>query len=64
MRSSRNGFSSYETFRQYWNTAPGSSTDLGRMLYSDQETYLVELLMKQDQMSMASSIESREQPPA
>jgi asparagine synthase (glutamine-hydrolysing) len=29
------------------------------MLYSDQKTYLVELLMKQDQMSMACSIESR-----
>ena len=29
------------------------------MLYADQKTYLVELLMKQDQMSMASSIESR-----
>jgi asparagine synthase (glutamine-hydrolysing) len=29
------------------------------MLYSDQKTYLVELLMKQDQMSMAASIESR-----
>ncbi len=30
-----------------------------RLLYADQQTYLVELLMKQDQMSMASSIESR-----
>jgi asparagine synthase (glutamine-hydrolysing) len=29
------------------------------MLAADQQTYLVELLMKQDQMSMASSIESR-----
>jgi asparagine synthase (glutamine-hydrolysing) len=29
------------------------------MLYADQNTYLVELLMKQDQMSMAASIESR-----
>jgi asparagine synthase (glutamine-hydrolysing) len=29
------------------------------MLYADQKTYLVELLMKQDQMSMARSIESR-----
>ena len=29
------------------------------MLYADQKTYLVELLMKQDQMSMACSIESR-----
>ena len=32
---------------------------LSRMLYADQKTYLVELLMKQDQMSMACSIESR-----
>jgi asparagine synthase (glutamine-hydrolysing) len=29
------------------------------MLYADQKTYLVELLMKQDQMSMSCSIESR-----
>jgi asparagine synthase (glutamine-hydrolysing) len=29
------------------------------MLYADQNTYLIELLMKQDQMSMAASIESR-----
>ena len=32
---------------------------LSQMLYADQKTYLVELLMKQDQMSMACSIESR-----
>ncbi len=32
---------------------------LQRLLYTDIKTYLVELLMKQDQMSMASSIESR-----
>jgi asparagine synthase (glutamine-hydrolysing) len=32
---------------------------LTRALYADQKTYLVELLMKQDQMSMAASIESR-----
>ena len=30
-----------------------------RLLYADQKTYLVELLMKQDQMSMSCSIESR-----
>jgi asparagine synthase (glutamine-hydrolysing) len=40
--------------------APGShSTLLDRLLYADIKTYLVELLMKQDQMSMAASIESR-----
>lgn len=32
---------------------------LDRMLYTDTKTYLVELLMKQDQMSMATSLESR-----
>ena len=32
---------------------------LHRLLYTDIKTYLVELLMKQDQMSMAASIESR-----
>src|SRR5215472_9236020 len=32
---------------------------LDRMLYTDVKTYLVELLRKQDTMSMAASIESR-----
>ncbi|HEQ97987.1 MAG TPA: asparagine synthase (glutamine-hydrolyzing) [candidate division Zixibacteria bacterium] len=32
---------------------------LNKMLYADIKTYLLELLMKQDQMSMAASIESR-----
>jgi asparagine synthase (glutamine-hydrolysing) len=36
-----------------------SSDLLHRLLYTDIKTYLVELLMKQDQMSMAASIESR-----
>jgi asparagine synthase (glutamine-hydrolysing) len=48
----------YDRFLGYWNTRTGGSL-LQRMLYADQKTYLVELLMKQDQMSMASSIESR-----
>jgi len=40
--------------------APGErGSMLNRLLYLDMKTYLVELLMKQDQMSMASSIESR-----
>ncbi len=34
-------------------------TLLNRLLYADTKTYLHELLMKQDQMSMAASIESR-----
>jgi asparagine synthase (glutamine-hydrolysing) len=36
-----------------------ASTTLNRLLYADTKTYLHELLMKQDQMSMAASIESR-----
>jgi asparagine synthase (glutamine-hydrolysing) len=37
--------------------APGGT--LERMSHADLQTYLVELLMKQDQMSMAASVESR-----
>ena len=37
----------------------GGSESLGCMSHADLQTYLVELLMKQDQMSMAASIESR-----
>jgi asparagine synthase (glutamine-hydrolysing) len=36
-----------------------AGTLLDRLLYADMKTYLQELLMKQDQMSMAASIESR-----
>lgn len=36
-----------------------ASSMLDRLLYADTKTYLHELLMKQDQMSMAASIESR-----
>lgn len=52
------GSSPYGEFQRYWNERPQAST-LERMLYTDQKTYLVELLMKQDQMSMSCSIESR-----
>jgi len=48
----------YDMFLHYWGQHPGAGL-LFRMLYADQKTYLVELLMKQDQMSMATSIESR-----
>ncbi len=48
----------YGHYLQYWNSRPHAPL-LPRMLYADQKTYLVELLMKQDQMSMATSIESR-----
>jgi asparagine synthase (glutamine-hydrolysing) len=40
-----------------WEEAPGDP--LRRMSHADLQTYLVELLMKQDQMSMAASVESR-----
>ena len=43
----------------YFDAPNGGSTLLDRLLYADIKTYLVELLMKQDQMSMAASIESR-----
>jgi asparagine synthase (glutamine-hydrolysing) len=43
----------------YFDHPNGQSTLLDRLLYTDIKTYLVELLMKQDQMSMAASIESR-----
>src|SRR5207245_2263170 len=39
--------------------AEGGGSPLDRMSRADVQTYLVELLMKQDQMSMAASVESR-----
>jgi asparagine synthase (glutamine-hydrolysing) len=40
-----------------WERSSGDL--LHRLLYADMNSYLIELLMKQDQMSMAASIESR-----
>ncbi|MGI8655343.1 MAG: asparagine synthase (glutamine-hydrolyzing) [Pyrinomonadaceae bacterium] len=48
----------YKDMRRYFET-PDNGSLLNRMLYADTKTYLQELLMKQDQMSMAASIESR-----
>lgn len=48
----------YRQMSTYFQTSDASSL-LNRMLYTDMKTYLHELLMKQDQMSMAASIESR-----
>lgn len=48
----------YQSYLHFWNQRPHASL-LSRLLFADQKTYLVELLMKQDQMSMAASIESR-----
>jgi len=50
--------SAYAPSRAYFD-APHQRPMLDRLLYADIKTYLVELLMKQDQMSMAASIESR-----
>ena len=47
----------YENVMNVWESCRGDL--LQRMLYSDCHTYLVELLMKQDNMSMAASLESR-----
>jgi asparagine synthase (glutamine-hydrolysing) len=47
----------YEHVLDFWTHAPGDL--LQRLLYTDIHTYLIELLMKQDNMSMAASIESR-----
>jgi asparagine synthase (glutamine-hydrolysing) len=49
----------YASSRAYFSRPPANATLLDRLLYADMKTYLVELLMKQDQMSMAASIESR-----
>ncbi len=49
--------SPFEDVLAFWRRRSGSV--LARMLYTDQKTYLTELLMRQDQMSMAASIESR-----
>src|SRR5438094_778772 len=47
----------YRGSMQHWEHSTGDL--LHRLLYTDIKTYLVELLMKQDQISMAASIESR-----
>jgi asparagine synthase (glutamine-hydrolysing) len=50
-------FNPYRCELECFGEAPGGL--LERMSYVDLQTYLVELLMKQDQMSMAASVESR-----
>ena len=52
------GLSPYASAEQYM-AANDTTTLLDELLYVDTKTYLHELLMKQDQMSMAASIESR-----
>ena len=53
------GADPYAPSMTYFNRVNGHSGLLDRLLYTDMKTYLVELLMKQDQMSMSASIESR-----
>ncbi|MDQ3819963.1 MAG: asparagine synthase (glutamine-hydrolyzing), partial [Acidobacteriota bacterium] len=48
----------YRDVRRYLDETDAASL-LDSLLYADTKTYLHELLMKQDQMSMAASIESR-----
>jgi len=51
----------YKNVLGYWqrSATQAGGAMLQRLLYTDIKTYLVELLMKQDNMSMAASIESR-----
>jgi asparagine synthase (glutamine-hydrolysing) len=59
LRAAATQLAAYDESMRYFNAPNGSSTLLDRLLYADIKTYLVELLMKQDQMSMATSVESR-----
>ena len=59
LRAAARATGAYGASLGYFNAPNGNSTLLDRLLYADIKTYLVELLMKQDQMSMATSIESR-----
>ena len=47
----------YRNSLRWWEKSSGDL--IARLLYTDIKTYLVELCMKQDNMSMAASIESR-----
>ncbi|MCB1023745.1 MAG: asparagine synthase (glutamine-hydrolyzing), partial [Acidobacteria bacterium] len=46
-------------WQKFWFDESDAEELLDKILYCDSKTYLHELLMKQDQMSMAASIESR-----
>src|SRR5437763_4265840 len=59
LRAAATSAHAYPASVAYFESPNGYSTFLDRLLYADIKTYLVELLMKQDQMSMAASIESR-----
>jgi asparagine synthase (glutamine-hydrolysing) len=53
------GADPYAASLEYFAQVNGAGSTLRALLYADVKTYLVELLMKQDQMSMSASIESR-----
>jgi asparagine synthase (glutamine-hydrolysing) len=53
------GVNAYANCMRFFPANGSNGSSLNRLLYLDIKTYLVELLMKQDQMSMATSIESR-----
>ena len=58
VRGELTGIDPYSSLRRAYDAWPQAPM-LERLLYADIKTYLQELLMKQDQMSMAASIESR-----
>lgn len=49
----------YANSMRFFSPGENSKSLLERLLFLDIKTYLVELLMKQDQMSMSTSLESR-----
>lgn len=58
VRHQLNGIDPYAAYHAALDRVKGKPL-VSRLLYADVKTYLHELLMKQDQMSMAASIESR-----
>lgn len=60
-RNARERFNSENPYvcQNEWIDNSNADDLLDKLLYADTKTYLHELLMKQDQMSMAASIESR-----
>lgn len=58
LRDELSGVDPYAAFHEALDRVPEAAL-LDRLLYADVRTYLHELLMKQDQMSMSASIESR-----
>jgi asparagine synthase (glutamine-hydrolysing) len=53
------GANTYGPSLDYFTSSRAGNGVLNALLYTDMKTYLVELLMKQDQMSMSTSVESR-----